>query len=162
MKIIKGTSPDWAPEIQAVCRECPPLDTYPLHIYAMCLRDFGNTCCLAVCGTRLAGFITGYKTGIHPTLFFLWQIGVRKEWRKNGVAKNLLEKQMELASEIGAKQIFVTVDPDNSPSLNFFKKAGFFKKNDLFGDIVVETAHCTASHNHYRTGTNQVILLRNI
>jgi len=161
-QIVTAATRDWAPRMKVLAEECPPLDVYPVHIYTLCLRDFGNTCSLAIAEGKLVGFATGYLTGTDRYRFFLWQIGVAGEWRRSGVATGLVNNTFSLARDTGAGEIFVTVDPDNVKSLNLFRKLGFAAQNGLFGDEVTPADGSGAARNHYRSGSDQVILVRRL
>ncbi|MBI2874958.1 MAG: GNAT family N-acetyltransferase [Firmicutes bacterium] len=158
--VLTPLTRDLAPEVHRIAGEAPPLDVYPLHVYAIILRDFGRTCMAAVAVAETAGFVTGYLAGDRSDRYFLWQIGVGMAFRRRGIGGLLLASTLSLAREAGAREIFATVDPENEPSLLLFSRQGFKPRPGLFGDPVVDGGGLPLAGNHYRTGNNQVIMHR--
>lgn len=54
-------------------------------------------------------------------------IGVAKEYKKRGIASNLLKTMIENAKSIGAKRMLLEVKVNNNPALKLYEKFGFTK-----------------------------------
>jgi ribosomal protein S18 acetylase RimI-like enzyme len=59
-----------------------------------------------------------------PTCFII-DIGVKQNYRKKGIGKQLINKINEIAYKNNAKTISLLVDKKNKNAINFYKKAGF-------------------------------------
>ncbi len=79
-----------------------------------------------------------------PTCFIV-DIGVKKDYRKKGIGKQLMNKIYEIARKNNIKTINLLVDKRNINAVNFYKKAGF----EIIGYIMekqLSNNHDSASH----------------
>jgi len=73
-----------------------------------------------------AGFISGVEM-IHPdkgTEMFLYELAVAPEWRRQGIAKALIEELVSLAKQTGCYGMWVLTDDDNEAALASYPSAG--------------------------------------
>ncbi len=71
----------------------------------------------------LIGFKLGYRLG--STLFYSWLGGVHPEYRKQGIAQQLLSDQHQWAAEHGYSRIETRTRASNSPMIVLNLKSGF-------------------------------------
>jgi len=78
-------------------------------------------------GDRPAGFVTAVEL-LHPDKpqaeMFLYELGVDRQHRRQGLATALLERLIELCRERGCGEMFVLTDEDNVPAIGTYRKAG--------------------------------------
>jgi len=79
----------------------------------------------AVDGARIAGFL---ELELLDSLFGIWRINglaVRKEFRQNGIGKELAEFAVSFAKRGRASQLVLLVRPDNYIAKKMYRKIGF-------------------------------------
>jgi ribosomal-protein-alanine N-acetyltransferase len=52
-------------------------------------------------------------------------IAVKKEWRRRGIGRKLIEKLLENFKKEGAKIVFLHVREENKEAINFYRALGF-------------------------------------
>ncbi len=116
---------------------------------------FGDSIFIYRHGDRLAGYVLGFKSQRNPRIFFLWQIGVLKEFRGTGLAVKLVHALLDKALESGAEMMRVTAEIDNIASWKLFLKCGFSNISD---GHTIEKHGQKAMVDYYGSGTDQVLL----
>jgi L-2,4-diaminobutyric acid acetyltransferase len=89
------------------------------YTYFLLARDFSNTCLVAIDGSRIAAFSSGYVSPTRPDTFFSWEIVVDAVYRGNGLQQRLLLNQLYKTT---AKYLECTVNPSNLVSEHNFVK----------------------------------------
>jgi L-2,4-diaminobutyric acid acetyltransferase len=112
------------------------------YTYFLLARDFSSTCLVALDGSRIVAFSSGYVPPDRPDTFFSWEVVVDQEYRGNGLQKRLLLEQLRLTA---AKFLEGTVNPSNHVSEKSFldiarildtgcAKSVLFSAEDFGGD----------------------------
>jgi L-2,4-diaminobutyric acid acetyltransferase len=65
---------------------------------------------------ELVGFVTSFLSDSDPATLFVWQLGVRPDFRGIGLSDRLLDRIAESARTAGAAGIEATIEDDNAPS----------------------------------------------
>ncbi|SRR5258708_11608668 len=107
---------------------CKPLTLHTPYTYWVLFTNFSESCLLIEENNLIVGYISGIKSASLKNTFFIWQIGVRKEFRGKGYAQILIKTIIEVAKKQGCSKIQFTIEPENSISLNTFKNFAV-KKN---------------------------------
>ena len=55
-------------------------------------------------------------------------MGVRREWRRRGIGRQLMEKCLRQASAAGLEKVELEVYPDNQPAVLLYKQVGFVEE----------------------------------
>jgi len=76
---------------------------------------------------QIIGFVSGVRS--NEDIFFIWQLGVKHEYRSQGYSSLLLEKVVTAASSLGCKKIQFSIEPDNEKSLK--ASTSFARKHQL-------------------------------
>lgn len=87
----------------------------------------GHHLLLALDGDDPVGFVTGVEI-VHPDKAVelnVYELGVRDDRRREGIATRLLAELAELASELGARGLWVLTEPDNVAALATYRAAGY-------------------------------------
>jgi L-2,4-diaminobutyric acid acetyltransferase len=113
------TADDAGPLQQAVL-ECPPLSLHTPYAYWVMLRAGGS---LSVASWR-AGQIVGFALGLGlaDARVLVWQIGVRSQFRRRGLAQEMLAALWRTAQSQGIDTIEATIDLDNVVSRRVFAR----------------------------------------
>ena len=76
---------------------------------------------------ELIGALAGYelvKYEAERSEFYIYDLAVREEYRRRGVATALIEALKPIASERGGWVIFVQADPPDAPAVALYDKLG--------------------------------------
>jgi len=104
-------------------KNCKPLTEHTLYTYWVLSRYFPNICFLCENESReLIGAITGVISAKNQEHAFIWQIGVRLDYRRKGIATSLIDKFVNKCTQLGISYIEFTIEPNNVASFNLFKK----------------------------------------
>ena len=76
----------------------------------------------AFCEEELAGYIGGRTIAGETEIF---NVAVKPEFRRKGIAKALIEKFIEASREKETQQIFLEVRTSNLGAINLYEKCGF-------------------------------------
>lgn len=82
---------------------------------------------VAVDGDKLAGGLTAYELPMYKedkTDMFLYELGVHPGFRRQGVAKQLIAKLIEICRERNIDELFVDAEADNLPAVKLYGAAG--------------------------------------
>ncbi|MBN1291563.1 MAG: GNAT family N-acetyltransferase [Candidatus Latescibacteria bacterium] len=83
---------------------------------------------------KILGYVMGaFETGSCDS--WILSLAVAKEHRRQGVAHALMEQLLQKLIARGAESILLTVDPDNTAAVSFYRKQDFHEirvENDYF------------------------------
>jgi ribosomal-protein-alanine N-acetyltransferase len=75
---------------------------------------------------KLGGEIVGYAIGERgKDSGLIVSVAVKKEWRKRGIGRRLIEKLLENFKKEGMKIVFLHVREENREAINFYQALGF-------------------------------------
>jgi L-2,4-diaminobutyric acid acetyltransferase len=107
--------------------DCPPLTLHTPYTYWVMLSRSAGLCVGAFERENLVGMALAI-----PTLerrAFVWQIGVRPQFRGLHVGRHLLERIWQAAEQAGLDSLETTIGRNNEASAATF--SGFARANDL-------------------------------
>lgn len=90
------------------------LDLNSSYSYFLVSKLFSDRCIIVKDtsnGNKIVGFIMGFVFAEEPETYFIWQISVVKEYRKQGIGKELIERVLQTNEDV--KYIKGTVSQDN-------------------------------------------------
>lgn len=99
------------------------------------LEDPLHEIVLAFAGPQVVGMATG-QIMFHPDkppAFFVAEVGVRDDWQRQGIAKQLCTRLMQIALARGCEGIWLATELDNAPARALYRSLGARET----GDIVV-------------------------
>lgn len=108
---------------------CNPLTLHTPYTYHVLFTHFFDSCLVIEENNVIIGYISGIKSSPLKATFFIWQIGIAKEFRGKGYSTLLIEKIIEIAKKQGCTSVQFTIEPDNDKSFNTFSR--FAKKNNF-------------------------------
>lgn len=79
-------------------------------------------CWVAKEGDEIVGYIINWQIADE---FHLANIAVKTEYRRKGIARQLLNEAIGLARALGCTRIFLEVRPTNSAAIQLYKKFNF-------------------------------------
>jgi ribosomal-protein-alanine N-acetyltransferase len=75
---------------------------------------------------KLGGEIVGYAVGEKDKdSGLIVSVAVKKEWRRRGIGRKLIEKLLENFKKEGMKIVFLHVREENREAINFYQALGF-------------------------------------
>jgi ribosomal-protein-alanine N-acetyltransferase len=75
---------------------------------------------------KLGGEIVGYAVGEKDKdSGLIVSVAVKKEWRRRGIGRKLIEKLLENFKKEGMKIVFLHVREENRDAINFYQALGF-------------------------------------
>ena len=140
---------------------CNLLENYAEHFYKIMLRYFGNSCFIADYNGGIVGFVLGFVSQIHDKTYFLWQVGIDKSVRREGIGKMLLETAEKEMRKLGCNRIELTIDPKNIPSKRLFEKMGYINVSSKEGKLI-KVMENTAVKDYYKPGRHFMLYEKNI
>jgi aminoglycoside 6'-N-acetyltransferase I len=105
-----------------------PIDAARLAIY---LSGPGNWLCVA----RHQGLVIGMVMAVihhhpdKPTELFLDEIGTGDDWRRQGVARVLMQELFKRADAEGIGEIWLGTEPDNMPARGLYESFGYERED---------------------------------
>ena len=81
------------------------------------------------------GFVQLYETfgSLHlGKIIILYDLFVKKEFRKYGIGMKLMKKSEEYAESIGAKGIELSTAKDNLTAQSLYEKIGYIRDNEFY------------------------------
>lgn len=97
------------------------LDENSLYLYLLLCRDFSSTCLVARQGNQVVGFVTAYRLPRDPDVLFVWQVGVARRARRQGIALQLLHRLVQRCSRSSLRCVEATIAPSNTASHRLFE-----------------------------------------
>ena len=95
------------------------LDLNSSYSYFLVSKLFSNRCIIvkdSAQNNKIVGFVMGFVFAEEPETYFIWQISVSKDYRGQGIGKELLERVLQTNEDI--KYIKGTISKKN----NSYKK----------------------------------------
>jgi ribosomal protein S18 acetylase RimI-like enzyme len=100
-------------------------DPYELAVH---FASDSEMCLVAAIDDKVAGFAVGTMLEKHGSAWtyghLLW-LGVDPTAGRKGIGSRLTAHLQEVFIELGARMILVDTDAENTPAIDFFKRAGF-------------------------------------
>lgn len=97
------------------------LEPNTCYAYLLLCTDFADTCLLAERDGELVGFAAAYRPPRRPDCLFVWQIGVHRSARREGLGLRLLQGLIDLPGAAGVRFLEATVAPSNLASRRLFE-----------------------------------------
>lgn len=138
--ILDGT------DLWQLARDSKSLDVNSRYSYLLWCRDFAATSLVARDGGALAGFITGYRRPDAADTLFVWQVAVADHVRRQGLARQLLDRLTATQSPLGVRFVEATVTPGNLPSTRLFESfaranRATLTRDELFSEQMLGDGH---------------------
>lgn len=95
---------------------------------------------VARAGSEMVGALAAYelvKFETERSEIYIYDLAVREQYRRRGVATALIESLKPIARDKGAWAIFVQADPPDAPAVALYEKLGT-REEVLHFDIIVE------------------------
>lgn len=109
-----------AADIWRLVRGCEVLDTNSCYAYLLACRDFASTSLVAISAGQLVGFVVAYIPPDRRDVIFVWQVGVGRSARKQGIGRSLLHSLTAVARP-ETRYLEATVTPSNTASRRLFE-----------------------------------------
>ena len=117
---FRSPSVDDGPTIRRLVAESKTLDENSTYAYLLICRDFAATSIVASADDQVVGFVIGYRRPERDDSLFVWQVCVSKAYRKQGIARRMLEHLIRSQAQPIAT-VEATVSPSNLSSRRLFE-----------------------------------------
>lgn len=105
--------------------ECPPLDLNSMYAYFLVSTHFSETSIIVfkkgAQEKTPVGMISAYVLPENPTVLFIWQVAVLKDYRKKDIAKTMFKELLKRPGLGFIKYVHTTIAPENRPSRRLFR-----------------------------------------
>lgn len=102
----------------------PLSDKVVLNEYAVKLYEKATLCCEIDDGT-IVGMVAGYTENIINDMAYIALVGVKKEYRGNGIASNLIKQFIDISHNKRISKIHVYTDCSNINAILMYENLGF-------------------------------------
>lgn len=102
----------------------PLSDKVILNEYAVKLYEKATLCCEIDNGT-IVGMVAGYTENIINDMAYIALVGVKKEYRGNGIASKLIKQFIDISHNKKINRIHVYTDCSNKNAMLMYEKLGF-------------------------------------
>lgn len=130
------TREDGAP-LNLFVRINPPLDMNSVYCNVLQCTHFADTCVIAEKDGDIVGYVTGYRMPASPEVYFLWQVGVGRDGRGQGLGTRMIQAILARDACCGVTELNTTITPSNEASRHMF--ASFARAEGA--DMHEEKAH---------------------
>lgn len=118
--MVRPPDPSIAVQIRELVETSEVLELNSLYAYLLVCTHFAETSLVAESDTGLAGFVAAYRTPPAPETVFVWQVGVARELRGQGLGARLLDTLWQQPACRGVRYVEATVAPSNVASRKLF------------------------------------------
>ena len=116
-------------------------ETFPKEYFLEVFKKWPEGFLVAKINKEIVGYAIGEK---NENSGLIISVAVKKEWRRRGIGKKLIEKLLENFKKEGIKKIFLHVREENKEAINFYQALGF-RIIELIG-------------NYYSSGENAYLM----
>lgn len=99
--------------LRQMAKDCEPLDVHTPYTYWVVCQFFHDSCFIVEDDGKAVGSI---MTILSANCLFIWQIGVLKEYRRQGISQLLYKSVFDYARINHIDKVALTVSSDNSIS----------------------------------------------
>jgi L-2,4-diaminobutyric acid acetyltransferase len=107
-------------ELERLVKESDPLEENSIYAYLLLCTHFYKTCIVAKQRDQVVGFVSAYIKPEQRNTLFIWQVAVKSNWRKHGLALKLIQQLLKRRCMRDVKYIEATVTASNQASKNLF------------------------------------------
>jgi L-2,4-diaminobutyric acid acetyltransferase len=107
--------------IWKLIKTSPPLDLNSLYCYLIICAHFADTSIVAEDQRGICGFISAYIRPDSNNTLFAWQVVVKNEYKRKGIARAMLDSLLHRKFEFPINYLETTVNPSNQASGDFFR-----------------------------------------
>lgn len=118
---LRTASAEDGSEIWKLVNDTGVLDVNSSYAYVLLCDHFSETCVVAEQGGRVVGFVTAYCPPGQSDTIFVWQVGVARIARKQGIAKKLLRYLLKQPACEHVSFLETTISPSNQASQRLFR-----------------------------------------
>jgi GNAT superfamily N-acetyltransferase len=86
---------------------------------------------IAMAGTEIAGYVLSYDDAM-PDQIYVGQVGVRRPWRRRGLAAAMLARVLRLAADAGRTTAALDVDAESlTGAVGIYERVGFHTEHTM-------------------------------
>ncbi|HTX60887.1 MAG TPA: GNAT family N-acetyltransferase [Methanobacterium sp.] len=144
---IRNVKEDDFLTIAEIANYCPPMVIERNSIYHLFTKFFANTSFIVETADKNAiGFLLGFISQDNPQKGYIHLLCVIPQWRKKGLAQELLDQFLFKLKENGCQKVSLITSPKNKKAINFYQKMGF--KIENYGkEIIINGVNTIKNYN---------------
>jgi L-2,4-diaminobutyric acid acetyltransferase len=119
---LRTADEDDVPRVMDLVSGSPYVQCHTEHTYWIMLRYGARYTFVAEAGDELVGYASGVRSTVDPELFFIWQVVVAPEYRRDSLALRLLRMMTDLAADDGCRVFHTAISSDNHPTIGLLDK----------------------------------------
>ncbi len=100
-------------QIIKLVRDSGKLDVNSAFYYALWIKEWSDTCAVAVSNGRIVGVLTGFIRPTNPTVYFSWQACISHDTSENDLGFRLYKYVLDPLMIRGVTYLEMTVDGTN-------------------------------------------------
>jgi len=97
-------------------------EAFPKEYFLELSKKWSEGFLVAKLGGEIVGYAIGEKSKDSGLIV---SVAVKKEWRRRGIGRKLIEKLLENFKKEGMKIVFLHVREENRDAINFYQALGF-------------------------------------
>jgi ribosomal-protein-alanine N-acetyltransferase len=97
-------------------------EVFPKEYFLELSKKWPEGFLMAKLGEEIVGYAIGEKSKDSGLIV---SVAVKKEWRRRGIGRKLIEKLLENFKKEGMKIVFLHVREENRDAINFYQALGF-------------------------------------
>jgi len=122
-----------------------------------------NTIFIAEHDGQPVAYVFGIRSQVKPEEGWIRQIATIPEYRRLGIAEKLQNMCVDAFRKMpGVKHVGLTVEAENVPAINLYKKLGFEVAETEPGYETVKVGGYTAIRDYYGPGEHRLIMIKKI
>lgn len=145
--------------ISKLAEKCAPMATERDSIYHIFTKFFQNTVFVAEKDNKLLGFLLGFISQVNSEEAYIHLLCVDPDYRNKGLAKSFIKIFFKVIADMDCKKVFLITKPINQHAINFYKKLGF-KKVDNVKNINLNGVWAVKDYNGL--GKHMIVFEKNI
>lgn len=126
--VVRGATPADGKHVWRLVGDSEALEQNTAYAYLLLCDHFGDTSVVAERDGEIVGMVMAYRPPREPNAVFVWQVGVDKSARGQGLASRLLDAVVRLPGCRGVDTMLATVAPSNEASRALF--GAFARRHD--------------------------------
>lgn len=117
-------------QFKEIDKECFPYEPFTINMFTEMMM---NHIWVAFMKEKIVGYI---YVKMECESAHLSRIGIRKSYRRKGIAKELINTMIRYCTEVNKHNVTLYVQTDNQPAINLYKKYGFIVKESRFQFVI--------------------------
>lgn len=145
---IRRASPEDAPAIYRLVKECEAVDSNSLYMYAMWLKEFADYNLVVEKQGQVVAFVTAFSKPSQPDCLFIWQLVARPRHGIPHLGVRMMSRLVDKARARGMKAIEATISKQNRAVLGVIRKIARLNDATLSESLYLSSDWLSVDDDH--------------